>query len=93
VTAQVVAILVALAGGNKLSLRLDARKRQTELDLQALSSFYELYGQFFVHLERWNTLRAGVLTESRDHLWSCRGSEPGSRCRLAKTGRVCQGAS
>jgi hypothetical protein len=57
VTAQVVTIVAGLAVGNRMSLRLDARKRQTELDLQALSSFYELYGEFFVHLKRWSTLR------------------------------------
>ena len=65
--AQVVTIVAGLAGGNRLSLKLDERRRSTELDLEALSNLYELYGQFFVHLKRWNTL---IATQRDEPSWS-----------------------
>lgn len=55
--AQFVALALAWAVGDRLSLRLDASKRQTELDRQALAALYELYGDFFINLKRWSDLK------------------------------------
>ncbi|MFJ2033565.1 hypothetical protein [Streptosporangium sp. NPDC087985] len=59
----VVALLTLSLGwfvGNRLTARWDERKKRRELDLVALSVFYEIYGQFFAIWKLWSGARKGL---------------------------------
>jgi hypothetical protein len=42
--------------GTQVSYRWDERRRQRESDLEALSTFYRLYGEFFATWKLWSSL-------------------------------------
>lgn len=50
----VLALLLAWAIGNSLSLRHETHKKVRELDVAALQEFYDLYGGFYSLWKRWN---------------------------------------
>jgi hypothetical protein len=52
-----VSLCIANTFGQRLSRRWDEARRQRELDLVALSSFYRLYGEFFAIWKEWSVAR------------------------------------